>query len=71
MNEVLSLDEVAELLKVSKRTIQREVEQGKLEAFKVGRALRFTKQAVEEYMQKQKVKPGEKLEDEDQSDEIV
>jgi excisionase family DNA binding protein len=71
MNEVLNLDEVAKLLKVSKRTVQREVELGKLEAFKVGRALRFTKQAVEEYMQKQTVKPGEKRDKEDQSDDAA
>jgi excisionase family DNA binding protein len=71
MNEVLNLDEVAKLLKVSKRTVQREVELGKLEAFKVGRALRFTKQAVEEYMQNQKVKPGDKLDEESRSEEAA
>lgn len=70
MTEILELEEVAKLLKVSKRTVQREVEAGKLEAFRVGRALRFTREAVDEYMRKQKVKPGDRL-DEEPEDEAA
>lgn len=60
-------DEVAKHLRVSKRTILREVEHGKLEAFRVGKALRFKREDVEKYIDKQKVKPGESL-DEDAED---
>ena len=63
MVEILNVEDVAKLLKVSKRTVQREVEAGRLEAFKVGKSLRFTVDAVEKYMREQRVKPGEKVED--------
>lgn len=63
--EIFNTDEVAKHLRVSKRTLLREVEAGKLEAFRVGNALRFTRKAIEDYKEKQKVKPGEKLEEED------
>lgn len=63
MAEILNVEDVAKILRVSKRTVQREVELGRLKAFKVGRALRFKQEAVEEYMNSQEVKPGEKVED--------
>jgi excisionase family DNA binding protein len=62
--EVFNADDVAKHLKVSKRTLLREVHEGRLEAFRVGKSLRFTLKAVEEYKEKQKVKPGEELEEE-------
>lgn len=66
MAEILNVEDVAKILKVSKRTVQREVKLGRLKAFSVGRALRFKAEAIEEYMKEQEVKPGEKVED-DQS----
>lgn len=61
----LSLEEVAKMLKVSERTVQREVKAGKLKAFRVGRALRFRLDAVEAYVQEQEIAPGDiALEDE-------
>ncbi len=63
MVEILNVEDVAKLLKVSKRTVHREVEAGRLEAFKVGRSYRFTVEAVERYMREQRVKPGEKIEE--------
>jgi excisionase family DNA binding protein len=62
--EVLNTNEVAELLRVSKRTLLREVEEGKLEAFRVGKSLRFTREAIQEYIKRQTIQPGDKLEDE-------
>jgi excisionase family DNA binding protein len=41
-----TLEQLAKMLAVSERTITREVKSGKLRAFKVGRALRFTSEAV-------------------------
>jgi excisionase family DNA binding protein len=71
MTDILDLDGVANLLKVSKRTVQREVEAGKLEAFRVGRSLRFRSEAVEEYMRKQRIAPGEKLDGEDSVEDVA
>lgn len=68
MAEILDLEEVAKLLKVSKRTVQREVEAGRLEAFRVGRSLRFQSEAVEEYMKRQRIAPGEKVHEDDSKD---
>jgi excisionase family DNA binding protein len=61
--KIFNTDEVAKHLRVSKRTLLREVEAGKIEAFKVGNALRFTKKAVDDYIERQKIKPGEKIEE--------
>jgi putative molybdopterin biosynthesis protein len=56
-----SLERVAKMLQVSERTIMREIKAGKIRAFKVGRALRFTPEAVREYIRHQEVKPGNDL----------
>ena len=59
MKEFLNLKEVAELFGVSERTIQREIETGKLEAFKVGRAYRFKREAIQRYINSQTVNTEE------------
>lgn len=65
---VLSLEEVAKMLKVSERTVQREVSAGKLRAFRVGRSLRFQLEAVEEYIKLQEVLPEKETEDKKDDD---
>ena len=59
---ILDLEEVAKMLKVSERTVQREVTAGKLRAFRVGRSLRFRLTDVEKYMERQEVSPGDSIE---------
>lgn len=71
MDEVLNLEEVSKYLKASKRTVQREVESGKLKAFRVGKSLRFKKDEVEEYIEKQRIHPGEELEDTDETEDAA
>ena len=71
MDEVLNLEEVSKYLKTSKRTVQREVESGKLKAFRVGKSLRFKKDEVEEYIERQRIHPGEKLEDTDETEDAA
>jgi len=66
LEEMFSTDEVAKHLKVSKRTLLREVKEGKLEAIRVGKSLRFTLRAIEEYKEKQKFNPGDDIGEEDQ-----
>jgi putative molybdopterin biosynthesis protein len=53
-----SLEQVATMLQVSERTVMREIKAGKIRAFKVGKALRFTPEAVQEYIKQQEIKPG-------------
>lgn len=65
MSDVLSLEQVAKMLQVSERTVMREIKAGKIQAFKVGRALRFTPEAVQAYIANQTVKPGDELEEQE------
>jgi excisionase family DNA binding protein len=53
MNEIYTVKEVAALLKVSERTVKREIKAGKLRVFYVGRSPRFTSDAIEEYQKNQ------------------
>jgi excisionase family DNA binding protein len=47
---VMTVEEVAELLQLSRETIYTEAQQGRLPARKVGRAWRFFRPAVFEYL---------------------
>lgn len=53
---VLSLDLVAELLGCNRRTVQREIERGKLKAFKAGSLIRVRLEEFERYTQ-EPIKP--------------
>ena len=59
MNEIYSLEDVARLLKVSPKTVKREIAKGKITAFRVGRSLRFTREALQEYMRNQEIPANE------------
>lgn len=52
-DEILTLEETASLLKVSKATIRRWVKRGKLVAFKVGREYRLRKADIIKQFKKQ------------------
>lgn len=52
-DEILTLEESASLLKVSKATIRRWVKRGKLVAFKVGREYRLRKTDISKQFKKQ------------------
>ncbi len=53
MSEVLmTSDEVAKLLKTTPRFVRRLVQERRIEHVKVGRCVRFTRQAVEDYMRR-------------------
>jgi len=52
---LLSLEDVAKALGVSKRTVTRQVDAGKLRAVKVGRSMKFKQEAIDEYLKKQEV----------------
>lgn len=51
MDEVLTVEEAADYLKVSKITIRRWCVRGKLPAFKIGREWRICKQELEQAIQ--------------------
>ncbi len=48
---VYTAAELAELLRVSKKTIYRLVASGELRGMKVGKSIRFGRKAVEQYLQ--------------------
>ena len=56
MEQLYTLDQVAELLQVSRRTVLRFIERGELVGVKVGRAWRFTKEDLQDYLETQKRK---------------
>lgn len=47
--ELLKLPEVAKRLRVSKRTLEREIERGRLAAVKIGRSVRIAPAALAAY----------------------
>jgi excisionase family DNA binding protein len=49
------LKEVADLLRVSARTVQRLLSGGELSAVRVGRSIRFERDDVEQFIQSRKV----------------
>jgi excisionase family DNA binding protein len=50
MSNVLTIDEVAEKLKMSKSTIYKYAEQSKIPSFKIGTSLRFFENEVDTYL---------------------
>lgn len=50
--EALTVAEVAALWHVNARTVRREVERGRLHAVRIGRAMRITRDAIHEYMER-------------------
>ena len=55
-NEIMTLDELAEYLKISKSTLYKLAQQSKLPGQKVGKRWRFHKDAIDEWL-KQHPKP--------------
>lgn len=51
-DEALTAEEVARLLKVSRGTVYALKDKGELPSFLVGRKLRFTRKAVQEYIER-------------------
>ena len=49
---VYTIEEVAKMLKVSQMTVRRLIDEGELEAFKVGNQWRIKKEALERFMNK-------------------
>lgn len=60
-NAFLTVEELAEQLKVSARTIQRVIDRKELPAIRIGRQWRFRREWVDEWLERQTVgKQGEK-----------
>jgi excisionase family DNA binding protein len=53
MDEILEPQQVADMLKVHRRTLIRWAEQGKIPGFKIGDLWRFRREAIEEYIRKE------------------
>ena len=57
MDDLLTGDEVAERLKTTPRFIRRLVAERRIEYVKVGRLVRFTPEAVSDYIERNRVVP--------------
>lgn len=51
MKELYTINELADFLRVSTRTIRRYIKEGKITGFKVGQAWRFSDDEVARYIQ--------------------
>lgn len=56
MEQFITVDEVAERLKVSRMTIYRYIKSGKIPAYKLDHGLRIKQADIEQFLNKQKVK---------------
>jgi len=52
-DEVMTIPEVAEYLKVTRQTIHRLMKDGKIKAFKIGRSTRILRSEIERFIQEQ------------------
>ena len=50
MNDVLTVSEVAEYLRVNPQTVYRKAKAGELPAVRIGRAIRFRREELEEWI---------------------
>ena len=55
--QLLTPDELAKLLKISKNTVYRLVENRQIPFYKVGGGLRFSLKEVEEFIMKNRIEP--------------
>jgi len=55
MTELMTVEEVADYLRVTKKTIYRLLRQGKIPATKVGHQWRFNKDSIDEWLQRRSV----------------
>ncbi len=58
--QLLTLEEVAELLRLGKRTTYRMAKEGELPAFKIGGAWRFDRADIDRWIEEQKAKGGKR-----------
>ena len=56
MDDIMTIKEVAEKLKVSDRTVRNWIESGKLSAYRFGLQYRITKASFDEFIKKSEVK---------------
>ena len=54
-NDILTIKEVAQFLKINERTVYRLANSGELPAFRVGTSWRFTQADLDAWIEKQKV----------------
>jgi len=63
MNKILSLNELAEYLRISKSTLYQLSEAAKIPSFKVGKQLRFRKNAIDKWIAKEEKQKAEWIRD--------
>ncbi len=63
--EILTIREVADYLKITERTLYRLVQEGKLPAFKVGNSWRFRREDLERWISDQQSRGTEPTREDD------
>lgn len=58
MDELLTVREVAERLKLTEKSVRRYISEGKLPAVKLGRVLRVREADLETFVEERQVRPG-------------
>lgn len=58
-NEFLTIEELADMLKISTRTIRRILKRGDLPAIRIGRQIRFNREAVNLWLKTQSIEQAE------------
>jgi len=53
VDEVMTIPEVADHLKVTRQTIHKLMKEGKIKAFKIGRSTRILRSEIERFIQEQ------------------
>ena len=57
--KLYTMDEVADILRVSTQSVRHRIEEGKLESIKSGKRVLFTKEQIEDYLENCTVKAVE------------
>ncbi len=52
MKEIFNVQELAEYLKINRKTLQRKAREGEIPAFKLGRQFRFDKEQIDKWLQR-------------------
>lgn len=52
MEELLTVEELAEILKIKPEIVRRKVRSGHIKAYKIGKSWRFSREAVKNFLDK-------------------
>ena len=69
--KALTVQDVAEILKIAKNTVYELIKRGEINSYKVGRKVRFTLSDVEDYIKNNKINLNQNISEEKDDDESI